>query len=532
MIAVTHRSSQFRRLAAYLLSNRRGMPEGRVAWTAARNLPTDDPELAAEFMHATATQSLAVQKPVYHLMVSFAPTDPVDRAVMERVADRIVDRLGLAEHQAVMVAHRDRPHPHVHVMINRVHPETGRAWSCWMDWPHIHQLRREEENALGLREVPAPCLLRRKGPSLDRARAERAPDEDRATPPHNERPRRGHGARMAQPPKPQNVAALGCDLRAYARVVECGRDLYRAQLDADGARAEGARLEAALDRARNTLASAERALAHAYRDPARAHRAYLGTVVNQGIAEATRLMRERPERFGTLVTTSSRVFGRGRSADEPEGREAVPAAATAVREAADAARALARIVAEAEARRAERAFDHELGLIYRDPAVARTAFARLAGEHGVERAAATLRERPGALGAVRPSISREGSWFEAQLWKAATRGIATAQAQARAEAPPPPAREVHVDPGLSGNSRQADQATSRAQLLETALRALPDRTTLERRLHSACNRLLPREWNRLRLAVTAPQFALALQLRGMARDLVLGREEERAEQAR
>jgi len=111
MIAVARRVKRFQDLAAYLVRGQSGMEDERVAWTAARNLPTDDPELAVTFMRATAAQNFSVERPVYHIALSFAPDDPVDRAIMERVADRLLERLGLAEHQAVLVAHRDRPHP-------------------------------------------------------------------------------------------------------------------------------------------------------------------------------------------------------------------------------------------------------------------------------------------------------------------------------------------------------------------------------------------------------------------------------------
>src|SRR5712691_6266425 len=72
---------------------------------------------------------------------------------MQAVADRVLRDLGLAEHQALMVAHQDRAHPHVHIMVNRVHPETGVAWERWQDRPQIERTLRELERDLGLREV-------------------------------------------------------------------------------------------------------------------------------------------------------------------------------------------------------------------------------------------------------------------------------------------------------------------------------------------------------------------------------------------
>ena len=127
MIAVSSSGKSFSALASYLIAGRTGEERDRIAWSASRNLPTDDPELAATFMQATVARSDRVEKPVFHLALSFDPGDAVDRAAMERVADRVLDRLGLKEHQAVVVAHRDREHPHVHVFVNRVHPGTGKA---------------------------------------------------------------------------------------------------------------------------------------------------------------------------------------------------------------------------------------------------------------------------------------------------------------------------------------------------------------------------------------------------------------------
>src|SRR5258708_40097714 len=99
-------------MAAYLLGPERETGPERIEWTATRNLPTSDPELAAMVMRDTAAQNYRIQKPVYHILLTAAPEDPIDRAMMERIADRVLDRLGLTEHQALLVAHPDQPHHH------------------------------------------------------------------------------------------------------------------------------------------------------------------------------------------------------------------------------------------------------------------------------------------------------------------------------------------------------------------------------------------------------------------------------------
>lgn len=75
MIAVSSKGQSFRALASYLAAGRTGEERDRVDWSSARNLPTDDPELAGVFMRATAAQNVRVERPVYHLVLSFDPHD-------------------------------------------------------------------------------------------------------------------------------------------------------------------------------------------------------------------------------------------------------------------------------------------------------------------------------------------------------------------------------------------------------------------------------------------------------------------------
>src|SRR5690606_14584799 len=73
---------------------------------------------------------------------------------MVRVADRLLAELGLQEHQVLIVAHGDTRHRHVHLMVNRVHPDTLRAWDDRHDYARIERSLRVQERELGLREVP------------------------------------------------------------------------------------------------------------------------------------------------------------------------------------------------------------------------------------------------------------------------------------------------------------------------------------------------------------------------------------------
>ena len=139
-------------LQEYLLDGKSG--RDRVEWTSTRNLPTEDPRYAAAVMRATAEQNPRVQKPVYHLSLSASPGEQISKEKWERIADRVLIRLGLDDRQALVVAHNDTRHPHIHLMINRVHPEHLKAWHNGHDYQRIEKALRHIERDLKLREVP------------------------------------------------------------------------------------------------------------------------------------------------------------------------------------------------------------------------------------------------------------------------------------------------------------------------------------------------------------------------------------------
>jgi hypothetical protein len=482
MIGMQCRYKDFVGLATYLVGREPETGPERLEWTATRNLGTDDPECATTIMRATAAQARLTHKPVYHIVLSAAPEDSLDRTMLERIGDRVLDRLGLSEHQAVLVAHGDRPNHHLHIMVNRVHPETRLTWSSWHDWTPVHEVLREEERALRLRHV-----------------ALRAPD----------------------------VRDVARALETYERVVALAREQQTAEDEVNTARATATRLHQTAARAGATRDRRHEDLAQVYRDPHTAHRAYLAAVDHEGVSAATERMRERPEDFGVLRTVAQRrALGLMHTADEGPPRAAARAAATAAREALDAAAAW-RIAAVAEAERAGQTFARGLEVVYQDAAAARTAFERLAAEHGVEHAAATLGTEPAALGAVRTSLRREPSQSQARLTQAVALGVESAQARARANAASATPGDGPLDPRLELTRLGVDRALARDGALRAELRALPSRTDLERRLGLVLDRLAPKSFALLRHRVTRPQFAIALRLRRALRDLALGREEER-----
>ena len=111
----------------------------RVEWTETRNLATSEGERAGRIMAATAEASpelkrLAggaatgrkLEKPVCHYSLNWAKDEKPDRQEMRRAAAESLKALGMERRQALIVSHRDGQ-PHVHVIANRVDPESGKA---------------------------------------------------------------------------------------------------------------------------------------------------------------------------------------------------------------------------------------------------------------------------------------------------------------------------------------------------------------------------------------------------------------------
>ena len=105
-------------------------------------------------MTETAGWNQRVERPVYHLILSWdkgsedegregdnpSPTD------MKKAAFEVLDDLGLKEHETWLVAHHDTDTPHLHAMVNRVHPVSQKVWRSDFEASQIYEsLRRVEE---------------------------------------------------------------------------------------------------------------------------------------------------------------------------------------------------------------------------------------------------------------------------------------------------------------------------------------------------------------------------------------------------
>jgi hypothetical protein len=143
----------FRQLARYIRGRE---AEPRATWFLSANLPgvtgRDDLELACKLVDAVQAQNTRVgSKRTYHLVISLHPDDRrLARQELQQIVERLVDTLGFSEHQYIAVRHNDTDHEHIHVAINKIHPETFRIHSPAWDHQKLFTGARAIERELGL----------------------------------------------------------------------------------------------------------------------------------------------------------------------------------------------------------------------------------------------------------------------------------------------------------------------------------------------------------------------------------------------
>ena len=143
---ITAGGRSFRGAALYYLHDKRQEGEAerfttdRIAWVETVNLPTGDPERAWRIMaHTALTQAelkaaagikatgRKLSKPVFAYSIAWHPGERLTKAEMMEAARASLAAQGLEGHQTIILAHTDEPQGHVHIIVNRVHPVTGKA---------------------------------------------------------------------------------------------------------------------------------------------------------------------------------------------------------------------------------------------------------------------------------------------------------------------------------------------------------------------------------------------------------------------
>ena len=126
----------------------------KTEWYVAKNMFTDDLDAAGKVMQATASASKAT-KPVYHFSIDWDRSEErfLSKEKCIEAADKIMEDIGLKDHQALYFWHVDADHPHMHVVANRVNDQ-GKAWDMWKSKEKLERATHGVAKEMDFMQVP------------------------------------------------------------------------------------------------------------------------------------------------------------------------------------------------------------------------------------------------------------------------------------------------------------------------------------------------------------------------------------------
>jgi hypothetical protein len=126
----------------------------------------EDLELAWRLVEAVNAQNTrAGSNRTYHLVISLHPEDRrLEAKELRHVVENLVETLGFSDHQYIAARHNDKDHEHVHVAINKIHPEIFRIHSPAWDHQKLFTAGRALEVEFGLTPLRSRVREREKVP--------------------------------------------------------------------------------------------------------------------------------------------------------------------------------------------------------------------------------------------------------------------------------------------------------------------------------------------------------------------------------
>ena len=139
IVKIGRGGKSFKGLSEYLTHDPKARTDERVDWTHTHNLANDHVPSAVDEMVWTARHAELLKQeagvraggrmteyPVKEVSLDWSTEDKPTCEHMIGTSEVFLRHMGWQEHQVVMIAHNDKSYAHVHLMINVVHPETGR----------------------------------------------------------------------------------------------------------------------------------------------------------------------------------------------------------------------------------------------------------------------------------------------------------------------------------------------------------------------------------------------------------------------
>ena len=160
------RKSRFARLAQYITSGVAGERVGAVRVTNCLSDPNCMKAVVAEVLATQDCNRRTTKDKTFHLLVSFRTGEKPTDDVLAAIEQRLCDSIGLGEHQRISAVHVDTDNVHLHVAINKIHPERLTICEPYRDYDKMARVCEALEAEYGLQ--------------VDNHEARKCPSENRA----------------------------------------------------------------------------------------------------------------------------------------------------------------------------------------------------------------------------------------------------------------------------------------------------------------------------------------------------------------
>lgn len=121
---VKGKAASIRDLADYIREPEKQNPDEKVMYANGRGFISDSHAAQREEMVALAAEAVRSKNPVNHYILSWREGEQPNPEQVEEAVSILLDEFGLKEHQAIYALHKDTDNLHLHIAVNRVHPET------------------------------------------------------------------------------------------------------------------------------------------------------------------------------------------------------------------------------------------------------------------------------------------------------------------------------------------------------------------------------------------------------------------------
>jgi hypothetical protein len=177
------KSAHIRDLTDYIAGPTAGSRSEKVEHRGAANFLNIDHEGQVREMADLAKLAKRSPQPVQHWIMSWREGEQPTAIQADEAVGIFLRELGLAEHQAIYALHRDTHNWHLHIAVNRVHPETERLVTVNNGFDHevAHRAIARIERQQGWEREQRALYEVHPGGAIERARERSAADRQPST---------------------------------------------------------------------------------------------------------------------------------------------------------------------------------------------------------------------------------------------------------------------------------------------------------------------------------------------------------------